>query len=155
MGSEFIPKKKPTNLTHPVAKFKDKISQAYGVPNKTWYPLTGHHIGTDYLTPVGTSVLAPADGKIVTSGYSASLGNYCIYEYTWEGIKYQERNMHLMHIPKQGSYKQGAVIAKTGATGNVTGPHLHIDVFYNEVRLDKLTAKNWHLLTVDPFVHYS
>lgn len=131
------------------------ISQAYGVKNKAWYPLTGRHIGTDYACPSGTKVAAPFDGEIVTVGFTESLGNYCIYQYRFDNIRYQARFLHLQAIPLLGRYKTGSTIAKTGGTGRVSGPHLHVDVFYNEVRLDKLTAANWDIHTLDPQLHYS
>jgi murein DD-endopeptidase MepM/ murein hydrolase activator NlpD len=150
----FNLKKKSTKLVHPVEEYKDKISQPYGTKNKEWYPQTGRHIGTDYACPYGTAVRAPFDGEVITSGYSQSLGNFCIYEYTFENIKYQARFLHLNDKPVLGRYKTGSKIAETGSTGRVSGAHLHCDVFYNEVRLDKLTAKNWNLLTVNPQEHF-
>lgn len=148
-------KPQPTTLQHPVDDYKSYVSQKYGVPNTKWYPLTGHHIGTDYATPVSTKVQAPWAGRITASGNSPSLGNYCIYTFNFDGVTYACRFMHLSNIPIVGQYDRGEVIAKTGNTGNTTGAHLHIDVFYNEVRLDILNKANWRELTIDPEILFS
>ena len=151
----LLAKKQSTRLIHPVKEYQEMISQAYGVPNPTWYPTTGHHIGTDYACPVGTSVMTPCDGEVIASGYSDSLGNYCHYKYEYgEGV-YVARMMHLSYIPELGSYRAGKLLAKSGNSGRVSGAHLHIDVWVNEVRLDLLTKKTWREMTVDPYIHYS
>ena len=151
---ELLTKKKTTRLTHPVEAYKQMISQAYGVPNAKWYPASKHHIGTDYSCPVNTKLKAPFNGRITTVGTSKALGNYCHYQYVYNGNKYTERYLHLSSVPKLGSYPQGSVIAFTGNTGGSTGPHLHQDIWLDDVRLDVINEKNWRLLTVDPQEHY-
>lgn len=146
--------KPPTRLLHPVVKYCELISQEYGRPNSSLYTLTGHHIGTDYACPVGTPVLAPWDGEVTVSGTSAALGNFCHYKYTFEGVTYVARFMHLSAAPYKAKYKRGEVVELSGKTGKISGPHLHCDVWYNDVRLDLLTAKNWNLLTINPQTHY-
>ena len=146
--------RKPTTLLHPVEKYRELISQAYGVPNSI-YPLTGVHIGTDYACPVGTPVQAPWDGEVTVSGNSTALGNFCHYKYTFDGVTYMARFMHLSAVPHKGTYKRGETIELSGATGNISGPHLHIDLWYNDVRLDLINKKNWMNLTIDPQKHYA
>lgn len=141
-------------MTHPIEAYKRNISQGYGEKNPTWYPVTGHHIGVDYVCPANTKVVAPIDGEVITSGKSRSLGNYCYYEYQLEGKTYVERWLHLSLIPRIGTYKQGEQVAYTGNSGSSTAPHFHQDIWRDEVRLDLLTAKNWTELTVDPEAHY-
>lgn len=153
LKAQLVPKP-PTRLLHPVVKYRELISQEYGRPNKNFYPQTGHHIGTDYACPVGTPVLAPWKGEVTVSGASAALGNFCHYKYTFDGVTYVARFMHLSAIPPVAKYARGEVIELSGKTGKITGPHLHVDIFYNDVRLDLLTAKNWNLLTLDPQSHY-
>ena len=146
--------RKPTTLLHPVEKYRELISQAYGVPNSI-YPLTGVHLGTDYACPVGTPVQAPWDGEVTVSGNSTALGNFCHYKYTFDGVTYMARFMHLSAVPHKGTYKRGETIELSGATGNISGPHLHIDLWYNDVRLDLINKKNWMNLTIDPQKHYA
>lgn len=146
------PQVKP--LLHPVEKYKEYISREYGVEDWNYYPQTGRHIGTDFACPVGTPVLAPYDGEVTVSGTSPALGNFCHYKYTFDGVTYVARFMHLTDAPEKGKYKRGEIIELSGKTGKVSGPHLHVDIFYNDVRLDLLTAKNWNLLTLDPIKHY-
>lgn len=150
-----LAKSKQTGLLHPVETYRDYISQGYGVANSQWYPQTGHHIGTDYACPVGTKVKAPFAGEVTTAGTSASLGNYCIYTYIYEGVTYAARFLHLSFVPERGKYQRGEEIATTGNTGKSTGAHLHIDIFFNEVRVDILTKTNWRNLTVNPETHYA
>jgi len=147
--------KKVTTLLHPVEKYRKLISQEYGVVNANFYPQTGHHIGTDYACPVGTPVLAPWNGEVIISGTSPALGNFCHYKYTFDGVTYVARLMHLSDVPTKAKYKRGELIELSGKTGKITGPHLHVDLWYNDVRLDLLTAKNWMNLTIDPQKHYA
>lgn len=152
---ELLKRQKQLNLPiHPVPEYREHISQAYGVPNKKFYPQTGHHIGTDFACPKGTPVKAPMDGKVTVSGYSKSLGLFCYYEYVYDGVKYVTRFLHLSRRPKTGIFKQGEKIGETGDSGKTTGAHLHIDIFLNEVRVDILTSKNFRNLTINPEIHY-
>lgn len=155
LAERFIANQKPTTLLHPVEKYKELISQPYGTENWKFYPSTGRHIGTDYATPVGTPVLAPWNGEIIISGNSPALGNFCHYKYTFDGVTYVARFMHLSAVPVVAKYKRGELIELSGKTGKITGPHLHVDVWFNDVRLDLLTAKNWNLLTIDAQKHYA
>ena len=146
--------KSVATLLHPVAGYKNLITQAYGTPNSA-YPATKHHIGTDYATPAGTRVLAPFNGQITVSGNSKTLGNYCIYTYTYEGVQYAARFLHLQAVPEQGTYARGETIGRTGNTGFSTGYHLHCDVWFNEVRLDLVNQDNFRTFTIDPAKHYA
>ena len=150
----LVARKKSTGLLHPVKDYEESISQAYGIANLNFYPSTGHHIGTDYACPVGTPVVAPFDGEVTSAGYSSSLGNHCFFTYKYLESVYVVRMMHLSKVPRIGNYKQGILIEKSGATGNVTGPHLHIDIWLNEVRLDLINGENWDTMTVDPYYHF-
>lgn len=139
-------------ITHPCEGFA--VSYKYGVPDAA-YSLTGHHVGTDYATPIGTPVLAPKDGEVVVAGKSASLGNFCHYRYQHEGKHYVARFLHLNQVPLYGNYKAGEQIAVTGNTGMSTGPHCHVDVWKDEVRLDLINRENWDEMTVDPKIHFT
>lgn len=143
---------KPTTLQHPVPAYRNYITQVYGVPSKR-YPRTGRHIGTDYGTPVGTPILAPWDGKITTAGTGPHTGNFCHFEYTYNGQKWEERWCHLKSVPEMGSYKRGEWAATTGNTGQSTGAHLHRELWKNDVRIDLITKNNWASLTADPEKH--
>lgn len=151
----ILANKPPTQLLHPVEKYREMISQVYGNPDPKTYPLTGVHIGTDYACPRGTSVLAPWDGKVTVSGNSPVMGNFCHYEYVFNSQKYVARFMHLSNVPHQASYKRGEVVELSGKTGMSTGYHLHADVWKDEVRLDLINKNNWSTLTVDPHIHYA
>jgi len=155
LGKTFLARREPDTLLHPVEEYKNLISQAYGVPNPTFYPLTGVHTGTDWACPVGTPVRAPWKGVVTVAGNSPALGNFCHYKYTFKGQVYVDRFMHLSEIPIITSYKRGEVVELSGKTGKVTGPHLHGDCWYNDVRLDLINKKNWSKLTIDPQIHYA
>lgn len=99
------------------------VSQPYGVKNPAWYPITKHHIGTDFATPVGTPIIAPADCEVVRSDRSDTLGYWC-------EIKLAGKYYSFMHLKSEavlGKRKKGWVIAFTGNTGFTTNPHCHIE----------------------------
>lgn len=152
----FLKKKTPKlTLVCPIPKKYQKITQPYGVFRPEWYPQTKHHIGADFATPVGTPLVAPFHGEIVKVGYTPILGFYCHYAYTFDGVPYMERYIHLREQPKLGKRKQGEVVAYSGKTGFIRGVHTHIDIWFKEVNVPILTEKNFRNYTIDPAKHYS
>jgi murein DD-endopeptidase MepM/ murein hydrolase activator NlpD len=140
------------DMEHPFPTFK--LTQAYGIPS-TLYPRTGVHIGSDYATPLGTPVKAPLAGEIIEAGYTKTRGNYCHFKVLYAGKTYVLAFLHLKTMPRKGSYKKGATLGFTGNTGLSTGPHCHVEVWNNAVRLDYITKANWKDLTEDPQIFFT
>jgi len=100
------------------------------------------HKGTDYAAPVGTPIKASGDGKIIKAYYSATYGNVVTIQHG-EGI----RTLYA-HMSKFSKYarvgkriKQGQVIGYVGATGRVTGAHLHYEFQVHGVHKNPQTVK--------------
>ncbi len=98
-------------------------------------PFTGKkefHQGLDISARKGSPVIAPADGYISIAGKSSSLGNYITISH---GYGYKTRYGHLSKIlvTKGQAVKRGEEIALIGSTGRSTGPHLHYEVYRNDV----------------------
>ncbi|MDO5440024.1 MAG: peptidoglycan DD-metalloendopeptidase family protein [Erysipelotrichaceae bacterium] len=113
----------------------------------------GMHIGIDYAASYGTNILAPSDGVIIASvngcsndrGYN--LGNRCGYVegkgmaaggnqlsmiMSVNGYMYGLIAFHMLDgsVHAEGSVKAGTVIGQVGSSGNSTGAHCHIELFY-------------------------
>lgn len=91
------------------------------------HPVTGHramHNGVDLRARNGASVHAVADGKVVESSYNEFGGNKIAIRHR-DGSK-----SYYLHLASRGvrvgdSVRSFQVIGSVGATGRVTGPHLH------------------------------
>lgn len=100
------------------------------------HPLLGifkTHEGLDIINDVGTPVYAAADGVVDMAGHSG--GGYGILVVLKHGFGYQTLYAHLSKVlVREGQHvKRGDLIAKSGRTGLVTGPHLHYEVRHNGV----------------------
>lgn len=86
------------------------------------------HKGTDYAAPVGTPIKAAGDGKILKAYYSSTYGNVVIIQHG-SGIRtlYAHMNKFSKYARAGNRIKQGQVIGYVGATGRVTGAHLHYE----------------------------
>jgi murein DD-endopeptidase MepM/ murein hydrolase activator NlpD len=96
-------------------------------------PFTGKHrlhAGVDLSAQVGTPVRAPADGKVVVTGYQARLGKMVTIDHGY-GVKTRYGHLSKYVVKKGQKVKRGDIIAYTGQTGTVTGPHLHYEVHVN------------------------
>lgn len=103
-------------------------------------PISGEvktHGGTDIAAPLGTPILAVADGVVVTATWHNSYGYYV-------KIKHDDTYSTLyghcsaLHVSAGQTVKQGQVIADCGSTGYSTGPHCHFEVIQDGVRVDAL-----------------
>ncbi|MGW3201934.1 peptidoglycan DD-metalloendopeptidase family protein [Streptomyces sp. NPDC001118] len=91
------------------------------------------HTGVDFPKPTGTAAYAAADGVVLaTHEYGAGGGNdaYGNFVIILHANNIETMYAHLSQIDTQrgARVKAGAPIGKVGATGNVTGPHLHFEV---------------------------
>lgn len=102
------------------------------------------HGGVDLRGQTGTPVEAPADGMVVVLLDHYFGGKTLVVDHG-QGIV--TCYLHLSKaLVQQGQYvSKGEVIALVGATGRVTGPHLHYGVIINGVKTDPLI---WHGVSV-------
>lgn len=100
--------------------------------------ITRPHQGIDISAPVGEPILAPAKGKVVYSGNKA--GGYGMTVEIDHGFGYVTRFAHASRLLVRAgeSVERGQTIAEVGATGLVTGPHLHYEVEVNGRPVDPL-----------------
>ena len=115
--------KRPVRVRSPVPG--KKVTYPYGVKNRRY--VAGYHTGDDYATPTGSNVVAVRAGTIRWSNDNG--GAYG----KWMGLDADNGRTYVYcHLSKRlyGAGKHvtaGQRIAKSGATGNVTGPHLHFE----------------------------
>lgn len=96
------------------------------------------HSGADFLSPTGRPVKAPNAGRVVLAGPQYFSGNTVIIDH---GLGLFSLLAHLSEIDvKEGdSVAVGEIVGKVGATGRVTGPHLHWTVRLGNARVDPLS----------------
>jgi murein DD-endopeptidase MepM/ murein hydrolase activator NlpD len=116
-------------LSYPVTA---RILQRFG-ENPQIYRQWGYagHNGIDYDTPVGTPVLAAADGTVEKTGFEASgYGNFVKLVHYDGGTKYATYYAHLQStaVTNGQPVKAGAVLGLSGTTGASTAPHLHFGI---------------------------
>lgn len=90
-------------------------------------PLWGtFHTGQDFAAPWGTPVHAIGAGVIVFAGWDGPYGNKLVIRHP-DGT--ESWYCHLSSfVHTSGSVSVGELIARVGATGNATGPHLHLEI---------------------------
>ncbi len=100
------------------------ITSPYGM---RWGKL---HKGIDIGAPTGAKIVASNEGKITTSAYNSSYGNYVIINH---GGGYMTVYAHLSkRLVSVGQYvAKGQTIGLCGSTGHSTGPHLHFEIRVN------------------------
>ena len=119
-------------LSYPVKNVV--FSQGYGktafAKTSKFYGKSGFHNGLDFAMKQGTNVLAAADGKIVATGNNGryAYGRWMAIDHG-NGIITMYGHLSSYTKKKGDSVKRGDTIAKSGNTGNSTGPHLHFTVF--------------------------
>ena len=99
------------------------------------------HKGTDFAAPVGTAIMATADGRVVKSSYTRGNGYYVKIQHN---NKYSTQYLHMQKNGriKKGAYvKQGDVIGRVGMTGNTSGPHVCYRFWKNNRQVDPFKQK--------------
>ena len=114
-----------------------RISSGFG---SRVHPVTGEvheHTGVDIASPVGTPVMATKSGKISRVGPNGNYGNMIEIDHG-DGTKSLYAHLSAMSVRVNEMVNEGQKIGEVGATGRVTGPHLHYEVIKNGKKVDPL-----------------
>jgi murein DD-endopeptidase MepM/ murein hydrolase activator NlpD len=101
-----------------------KISTVFGKVGAKWS--TGKHTGVDFAVPIGTPVLAVADGTIVNANWGKAYGNQVIQKVADGYVIYAHLNK--ARVKPGMVVKKGQIVGESGNSGNSTGPHLHLEL---------------------------
>jgi murein DD-endopeptidase MepM/ murein hydrolase activator NlpD len=101
------------------------VTYPFGVKNASY--AAGYHTGDDYATPTGSNAVAVWSGTIRWSNSNGgAYGNWIGLDAD-NGRTYVYCHLSSRLVASGTKVVAGQLIAKTGATGNVTGPHLHFE----------------------------
>jgi murein DD-endopeptidase MepM/ murein hydrolase activator NlpD len=116
------------------------IAQGFGPSPYPFEPAFGgyphFHTGIDLAGPMGTPIVAAADGVVVAADASTvGYGNHVIIAHDG-GLLTLYGHLEAMLVKPGDAVKAGQVIGLLGSTGNSTGPHCHFEVRVNGAPVD-------------------
>jgi murein DD-endopeptidase MepM/ murein hydrolase activator NlpD len=123
----------------------DKISCLYGERDNPTGANTGYnlengkefHTGLDIAVPVGTPVYSVMEGTVTYAGWDNLYGWY-VDVTDKDGNKSRYTHNSAILVNSGDKVLRGQAISESGRTGNVTGPHLHIEIFLDGERVNPI-----------------
>ncbi|CAM5633285.1 peptidase [Streptomyces avidinii] len=108
-----------------VAPVGGGVSTSYRTSGAMWS--SGYHTGVDFIASSGTTVKAVGAGTVVSAGWGGAYGNEVVIRHA-DGKYSQYGHLSQLQVSTGQSVTGGQTIGLSGATGNVTGPHLHFEI---------------------------
>ncbi|MEV0638995.1 M23 family metallopeptidase [Streptomyces sp. NPDC050619] len=101
------------------------ITSTFGQAGSLWS--SGYHTGLDFAAPTGTLIKAIHSGTITQAGWDGSYGYKTVLTLE-DGTELWYAHQSSISVSVGQKVSTGEVIGRVGATGNVTGAHLHLEV---------------------------
>jgi murein DD-endopeptidase MepM/ murein hydrolase activator NlpD len=101
------------------------VGTPYRMSGSMWS--SGYHTGVDFVVPTGTSLKAVGAGTVVAAGWGGAYGNQVVIQLS-DGYYAQYAHLSQLSVSVGQTVGAGQQIGLSGATGNVTGPHLHFEI---------------------------
>lgn len=136
-------------LAYPVpGPYQGAISQRFGARPNYYrkFGLPGHE-GVDWAVPVGTPVLAAAEGRVILAladNGKHPYGTHIRIRHD-NGLETIYAHLSRLMVKRNDEVKRGETIGLSGNSGNSTGPHLHFSV-----KQDEATARGLTPHYIDP-----
>jgi murein DD-endopeptidase MepM/ murein hydrolase activator NlpD len=100
------------------------LTARFGESSGLW---SSYHTGLDFAAPSGTEIRAIANGVVTSVGYDGAYGNKTVVTLD-DGTELWFCHQTSYTVSDGQQVHAGEVIGYVGSTGNVTGPHLHLEV---------------------------
>ncbi|HJR89438.1 MAG TPA: M23 family metallopeptidase [Aeromicrobium sp.] len=107
----------------PVAGYR--LTARYGQGGGLWS--RGFHTGLDFAGPSGSTIVSVARGIVKSVGYQGGYGNRTVIT-LGDGTDVWYCHQSRIAVSAGEQVDPGQIIGFTGSTGNVTGPHLHLEI---------------------------
>lgn len=101
------------------------VGTPYRMSGSMWS--SGYHTGVDFVVPTGTSLKAVGAGTVVSAGWGGAYGNQVVIRLA-DGYYAQYAHLSSLSVSSGQTVTEGQQVGLSGATGNVTGPHLHFEI---------------------------
>jgi murein DD-endopeptidase MepM/ murein hydrolase activator NlpD len=101
------------------------VGTPYRMSGSMWS--SGYHTGVDFVVPTGTSLKAVGAGTVVSAGWGGAYGNQVVIKLN-DGHYAQYAHLSQLSVSAGQTVTAGQQVGLSGATGNVTGPHLHFEI---------------------------
>lgn len=112
-----------------------RLTSRFGYRRDPFSNSVRHHDGTDVAAPLGSTVVATADGTVVFAGWDGDFGNLVKISHG-NGIETWYAHLQKYSVARGQEVKRGDAIGKLGSTGRSTGPHVHYEVRVNGQPVD-------------------
>jgi murein DD-endopeptidase MepM/ murein hydrolase activator NlpD len=134
-GADATPRLWTGRFVRPV---NDPANSAFGSRSILNGQPRSPHGGTDFLSEAGTPVHAPNGGHVVLVDDLYYTGNTVVIDHG-QGLVSLFAHLSAVNVQVNQDVKTGDLIGLVGATGRVTGPHLHWTVRLGNARVDPLS----------------
>lgn len=114
-----------------------KITSAFGTKRVYNDVLRSYHSGTDFKAKVGENIVAVNDGIVKLASDRFYAGNSVIIDHG-QGIYTCYFHLSKINVKVGEKVRQNQIIGLSGATGRVTGPHLHFSARVHGIQVDPL-----------------
>jgi murein DD-endopeptidase MepM/ murein hydrolase activator NlpD len=116
---------------------QSKITSAFGTKRVYNNLLKSYHSGTDFKAPTGTPIYAANDGMVKMASHRYYAGNAVIIDHG-QGVYTCYFHLSKLDVKIGQKVKKGQHLGLSGATGRVTGPHLHFSARVHGIQVDPL-----------------
>lgn len=124
------PRSAPAPTTPPPPRFvspvEGRVSSGFGPRQRPIPGASRNHKGVDYAVPEGTPAGAMADGEVIFAGQRGGYGNRVEVRHA-DGTVSAYSHLSGFGVRVGDSVRAGQPVGRTGSTGNVSGPHLHLE----------------------------
>lgn len=109
------------------------------------HPVLGYfkmHTGVDWAAPVGTPIISAGNGVVEKAGWAGGYGRQTMIRHGNGYVSsYNHQSAFAKGIRPGAKVRQGQVIGYVGASGMVTGAHLHYELLVNGAKVDPMRIR--------------